>query len=144
MGSTFGTVASIIAAIARPIGRHVILGCALVSLQLSAAPLAPQAQMEIDGLLDRLAASGCEFNRNGSWHSAPEAVVHLKRKLAYLEDHNLVASAEQFIERAGSGSSLSGESYLVRCGGAAPVKSSAWLQAQLAMIRAQKPPKPGP
>ena len=143
--SIVNTIASIVATLVRQGGRYVILSCALaVALELAAAPLAPQARLEIDGLLDRLAASGCEFNRNGSWHSAPEAVVHLKRKLAYLEDHNLVASAEQFIERAGSGSSLSGESYLVRCGGAAPVKSSAWLQGQLAMIRAQKPPKPGP
>ena len=45
----------------------------------SAAPLAPAARAEIDGLLARLAASTCAFNRNGSWHTAAEAVPHLLR-----------------------------------------------------------------
>ena len=118
--------------------RGPLIACALalaLALDVSAAPLPPQVRAEIDGLLDRLATSGCEFNRNGSWHSAPEAVTHLKRKLGYLEDHNLVASAEQFIDRAATASSLSGEPYLVRCGSTSPVKSSIWLQGQLRAIR---------
>lgn len=125
--------------------RGVGLCCALtLAAALAAAPLGAPTRAEIDALLGRLESSGCEFHRNGSWHSAPEAVAHLRRKLAYLEDHGLVASVEQFIERAGTSSSLSGEPYLVRCGGAAPVKSSAWLQGQLQAMRAQKPARPEP
>lgn len=100
-----------------------------------AAPLAPAARAEIDGLLARLAASTCAFNRNGSWHTAAEAVPHLSRKLQYLEQRGLVESAEQFIDRVASASSVSGTRYLVRCGSAAPVESATWLRAELRAIR---------
>jgi hypothetical protein len=101
----------------------------------AAAPLSPAARTEIDGLLSGLGTSGCEFNRNGTWYSAPEAKAHLLVKLKYLEDRGAVQSAEQFIELAASGSSLSGEAYLVRCGREAPVRSSAWLRARLQQMR---------
>jgi hypothetical protein len=101
----------------------------------AAAPLAPAARTEIDGLMSRLEASGCEFQRNGSWHTAAEARLHLLRKLKYLEDRGAVKSAEQFIELAASSSSLSGEPYLVRCANSAPVESRAWMLSQLQAIR---------
>ena len=101
----------------------------------AAAPLPPVAKAEIDGLLARLEASGCQFNRNGTWYPAPEAKTHLLRKLAYLEDRGAVKNAEQFIELGASGSSMSGKPYLVRCGNAAPVESGAWLRSQLQLIR---------
>ena len=100
-----------------------------------AAPLAPAVQTEIDGLLARLEASGCEFNRNGSWYAANEVKPHLLRKLRYLEDRGLVQTTEQFIERAASGSSLSGQPYLVKCGNGAPVRSGQWLRSQLQDLR---------
>ena len=36
--------------------------------------------------MSRLEASGCEFNRNGSWYTPTEAKSHLLRELKYLED----------------------------------------------------------
>ena len=100
-----------------------------------AASLAPPARAEVDALLARLEASACEFNRNGSWHSAAEAKPHLLRKLAYLEDRGAVQTAEQFIDLAASNSSMTGEPYLVRCAGGAPVQSRVWLSAQLKALR---------
>ncbi len=44
-------------------------------------------------------------------------------------------TAEQFIERAASASSLSGQAYLVRCGSAAPVQSGTWMLTQLQEMR---------
>jgi hypothetical protein len=99
------------------------------------APLAPAVQAEIDALLERLETSGCEFNRNGTWYPAPEVKPHLQRKLRYLEDRGLVQTTEQFIERAASGSSMSGQPYLVRCGTGAPVQSGSWLRSQLQTMR---------
>jgi hypothetical protein len=99
------------------------------------APLAPAVQTEIDALLERLETSGCEFNRDGTWYPGPEAKPHLQRKLRYLEDRGMVQTAEQFIERAASGSSMSGQPYLVRCGTGAPVQSGAWLRSQLQTMR---------
>ena len=101
----------------------------------SAEPVAPPVRAEIDALLDKLAASGCTFNRNGSWHDAAEARAHLLEKLAYLEGRRLVQTTEQFIERAASGSSVSGRPYLVKCGDAAPVESGTWLSAELRSLR---------
>lgn len=111
-----------------------LLTCMLVATS-DAAPLSPPARAEIDGLMSRLEASGCEFNRNGTWHTATEAKSHLLRKLKYLEDRGMVQTAEQFIELAASGSSTTGQPYLVRCGNRAPVQSGAWLQSQLQAMR---------
>jgi hypothetical protein len=97
----------------------------LLAAAAAAAPLPAPAKAEIEVLLSRLETSGCAFNRNGNWYPAVEAKAHLLRKLAYLEDKGLVQTTEQFIERAGSTSSLSGKPCLVRCGNDAPVKSAA-------------------
>ena len=100
-----------------------------------AAPLTGTARTEVDGLMSRLEASACEFNRNGTWYTAAEAKPHLLRKLKYLEDRDLVRSAEQFIERAATSSSMTGQPYLVRCGNGAAVPSGTWLLSQLQAIR---------
>lgn len=111
------------------------------SAVVHAEPLAPAVRGEIDALLGKLAASGCQFNRNGSWHSAVEARSHLLSKLEYLERKDLVRTTEQFIERGASGSSVSGKPYQVKCGNAEAVPSQRWLLAELKALRspAQSP-----
>ena len=106
-----------------------------VAIAAIAAPLSPATRAEIDGLLARLVASGCEFNRNGSWYTAAEAKSHLSQKLKYLEDRGMVRTTEQFIELAGSSSSTTGKPYLVKCGSGAAVESGAWLRSQLDVLR---------
>ena len=113
-----------------------ILLSLLAPVVAGAAPLPPAARAEVDALLNRLQTSGCEFNRNGSWHAGAEAKAHLLKKLDYLERKDLVSTAEQFIERGASSSSMSGKPYLVRCAGKAPVESAAWLKAELQQVRA--------
>lgn len=108
----------------------------LVAVSAQAAPLPPAARAEVDALLTRLQSSGCEFNRNGSWHAGAEAKSHLLKKLDYLERKNLVQTAEQFIERGASASSMSGKPYLVRCASKATVESAHWLKAELQQLRA--------
>lgn len=102
----------------------------------TAAPAPAAARAEIDALLSSLAASGCEFNRNGSWHTAAQAREHLLRKLEYLEGKDAVKRAEDFIELAASTSSSSGKAYQVRCAGRGPVDSKAWMLARLKVVRA--------
>jgi hypothetical protein len=113
-----------------------LLAVLLGAPQLYAASLSPAARGEIEGLLSRLAVSGCQFKRNGSWHTAVEAQAHLRRKLDYLVDKGAVASAEQFIERAASQSSMSGLVYQVKCGSQVPVASGQWLRTELQGLRA--------
>jgi len=105
---------------------------------VQAAPMAPAARAEVDALLTRLQSSGCEFNRNGSWYPGADAKAHLLKKLAALEGKNLVQTAEQFIARGASSSSMSGKSYLVRCAGQATVESAQWLTTELHQMRAAK------
>lgn len=121
---------------------RIALLCTLLAAQAAqaaqAAPLPPTARAEVDVLLTRLQSSGCEFNRNGSWYAGGEAKAHLLKKLDYLEGKDLVGSAEQFIERGASASSMSGKPYLVRCAGKAPVESAQWLKAELQQVRATR------
>lgn len=102
-----------------------------------AAP-APAAQTEINHLMDYLAKSGCEFNRNGSWYGSKEARDHLNDKYQYLLKKDWVSNTESFIERAATQSSISGKAYQVRCGAAQPVASAAWLKAELSRYRQRK------
>jgi len=92
---------------------------------------------EIDALLDRLQASGCQFERNGAWYGSADARAHLLRKLEYVERRRTLQSAEQFIDLIGSSSSSSGEPYRVKCGAAAPVQSRQWLTRELSALRRQ-------
>lgn len=112
----------------------ILPACVVVAAAL-AAPLSSTARSEIDGLMARLEASGCEFNRNGAWYSSTKAKDHLLGKLKYLEDRGAVQSAEQFIELAATASSMSGQPYLVRCGDGTPIPSAAWLLSQLQVMR---------
>lgn len=109
-----------------------------LAMTANAAPLPPAARAEVDALMTRLQSSGCEFNRNGSWYSGAEAKAHLLKKLDYLEGKDMVATAEQFIDKGASSSSTSGKAYLVRCAGKAPVESGQWLKAELQLVRGAK------
>jgi hypothetical protein len=106
-----------------------------LSSPLQAEPRPDAVRTEIHSLVDRLESSGCQFNRNGTWHTAPEAKAHLLTKLDYLEKKGTVQSTEQFIDLAASKSSLSGTPYLVKCGNAAPVESKLWLSKELQAVR---------
>lgn len=101
----------------------------------AAAPPAP-AQREIAHLLDYVGRSGCEFNRNGSWHDSAAARSHLRDKYDYLAKRKLAPTAELFIERGASASSMSGKAYLIRCKGGESVPSARWLGEELARYRA--------
>jgi hypothetical protein len=105
----------------------------------TAAPTPAPVRAEIDALLGKLQSSGCQFDRNGSWHSAAEARDHLLRKLEAIERRGTIQSTEQFIDLAASKSSSSGKPYRVRCGTEAAVGSGPWLHRQLVAIRAAKP-----
>jgi len=117
------------------LGLVLFMGLAVLWGAAFADPTPAPVRAEIDAMLNRLEASGCQFQRNGSWHDGARARSHLLDKLAYIEKRGTVQSAEQFIELAASRSSLSGRPYQVRCGGLAPVESRQWLSEQLTAVR---------
>src|SRR5690349_12823304 len=98
--------------------RKALLFCALLlaSMPAFAAP-STTARKEIAQLMDALSHSGSQFQRNGSWYGAGEAHAHLQRKYDYLLKKDKADTAEQFIERAASQSSMSGRAYRVKCQG---------------------------
>ena len=101
----------------------------------SAASTPPTTKQEVATLFSRLEASGCQFSRNGTWYDAKAASAHLSKKYQYLLDQNLVSRTEDFIARAATESSISGQPYQVKCNDAAPVNSAAWFKAELAKYR---------
>ena len=109
----------------------VALLAAAASLPVLAAPDAA-AQREIDHLLAYVASSGCRFVRGGVEHDAREARDHLVLKLDVARP--LLGSADAFVERIASASSLTGEPYRVRCG-AQETTARAWLAEELARYR---------
>jgi hypothetical protein len=113
--------------------RPFALAFTLMLSCLAQAAVTPRA--EVDGLLSKLEASGCQFYRNGDWHTSAEAKVHLVRKLDYLENKGTLKSAEQFIELAATKSSVTGQAYQVKCASSAAVPSATWLTQQLQSLR---------
>jgi hypothetical protein len=110
-----------------------------IALFLSAPAFAQdeaRTRQEVAHLLDFVAASGCQFNRNGSWYEGKAAREHLQQKYEYLQKRKLVPDARAFIERAASTSSMSGKPYQVRCGNGQPFPSEQWLTTELARYRA--------
>jgi len=90
------------------------------------------ADEEIRALIQAVADSECEFNRNGALHTAEAAAEHLELK--YSRGKRYADSAEAFIERLASKSSWSGKPYQMICDG--EVKPAGdWLTSTLATIR---------
>jgi hypothetical protein len=115
------------------------LACALMfSIRAGADAPGATTQAEVAHLLSYLESSGCDFYRNGTWHSAKEARAHLERKYTYLVNRSMVSSAEEFIERAATSSSMSGQPYLVRCAAGQSVPSGVWLRAELERFRSSR------
>lgn len=103
---------------------------------LCQAAESPNTQQEIAHLFATLETSNCQFNRNGSWYNAKEASGHLATKYKYLQNKDLVPSAEKFIERAATGSSLSGKAYQIKCADNVAQPSAPWFRAALVKYRA--------
>ena len=106
----------------------------LPSLAYSAPPAVASA--EIDYLLGQMATSGCDFYRNGSWYDGTRAKTHLRTKYDYLVARHLIGSAEDFIDKAATKSSISGKPYKIRCSDGVEVASGPWLHLVLARYRA--------
>ena len=112
-----------------------LVSLALVMAAAEALP-PPEARAEIAALIEALAGSGCRFQRNGSWYDGERARTHLQRKYEYLLRKDLVDTAEQFIDRAASASSLSGRPYRVGCRGGEQ-DAGPWFRARLQQLRAR-------
>ena len=96
---------------------------------------AGDAEAEIEHLITAVDDSGCTFIRNGSRHDAKDAASHMRLK--YRRGKRYAPTAELFIERLASKSSISGKLYLIACEGLEPVPSGTWLTARLEDYRSK-------
>jgi len=107
---------------------------ALVAALLLAVVAGPGSAQTIDpavaALLRAVETSGCRMERNGELHEGKAAADHLRLKLERSGRPGM--SADQFIDRVASGSTVSGKPYRVLCPGRPPAYSGPWLRARLA------------
>ena len=102
----------------------------LKSLDLQAADT---TEHEVRLLIDAIAVSDCDFNRNGRQHPAEEAAAHLELKYARAGKH--IDSADEFITQLASSSSFTGKPYLMSCEGDT-LPAGEWMIDALEQIRA--------
>jgi hypothetical protein len=114
-----------------------LVAIATIAMSAYAVVPTPAAKAEIEQLLTRLQSSGCQFERNGSWHDAAEARAHIEGKYRYLLKKELVGTPEDFIKLAATQSSVSGKPYQVKCG-TQQVTSGRWMTDQLKQVRATR------
>ena len=115
-----------------------VLVAVLLSVLVARAEPPLNVQIEVNFLLGYIEGSGCEFYRNGTWKDSKSAQAHIRDKYKYLMTRNLIDTTEDFIERAATESSFTGQPYEVRCNGNAIVSSNQWLHYELARFRMLK------
>lgn len=93
-------------------------------------------QQEINYLIRYVGNSACEFKRNGIWNNAKAAEAHVRGKYDFLVILGLIDTTQDFIDKAATESSMSGQPYEIRCGGDSLMPSSLWLSKELARYRA--------
>ena len=112
-----------------------------VFLFLTQHTFANNLKAEIHYLKTFISNSQCTYNRNGDLHSAKEALEHIQKKHDYFKDD--IHTAEDFIEKSASKSTMSGKTYTVICPategvGQQTITSQTWLLGALANYRNQQ------
>ena len=95
-----------------------------------------QEEKKINFLLEELGKLDAVFIRNGSEHTATEAVSHLRRKLSFGLKSWFTPKKEKwtaimFIEKLASKSSMSGRPYTIKFTDGKVVETEQWLKGKL-------------
>jgi len=77
---------------------------------------------------------GAVFIRNGTEYDGAKAADHLRRKLDYAGDR--IQTADQFIDKLATGSSMSGKPYKIRFNDGRTVDSADFFHAELRKLEA--------
>ncbi len=121
-------------------GIKTLIGVALLTAGLALPPESAladtTAEAEIEALLAAVGESGCAFVRNGKRHSAEDAESHLRRK--YRRGRRHAKTAELFIERLATASSMTKRPYEIDCDGRVE-RTGDWLMSRLVELRSAAP-----
>ena len=117
--------------------RRLFIALALAVLTrvgVATEPISVREMARIEHLCDAVARSkGMYFVRNGKAYSPDEAATFLREKLKAMGDE--VRTAEEFIDKIATKSSMSGEPYIVRFADGREMPSVEFLRAELARHR---------
>ena len=113
--------------------NRTVISIATLLLLAAAAASADDVDAEVEHLIGSIEVSECSFIRNGKRHDAKAAADHLRMK--YRRGKKYARTAEQFIGRLASKSSMSGKPYFIDCPGQERQKSGTWLSDRLAAHR---------
>jgi hypothetical protein len=80
---------------------------------------------------------GAVFIRNGSEYDATKAAEHLRRKLDYAGKR--IQTADQFIDKLATGSSMTGKPYRIRFKDGHSVESAVYFREQLRKLETAPP-----
>jgi len=108
----------------------------VAALLYCVALFADDQNPEIDHLLGAIGKSECAFVRNGTRHSAEKAEEHLRMK--YKRGRRYATSAETFIERLASKSSMTRKLYMMECPGVEAEPAGEWLMRRLEEFRSEQ------
>jgi hypothetical protein len=121
------------------LSQALALALSLVIAPVTRAEPPTIVQQEINYLIRYIGDSGCEFKRNGTWnHNSKTAEAHVRGKYDFLVRQGRIETVRDFIDKAATESSLSGQPYEIRCGGELPMPSGLWLSNELARYRASQ------
>ena len=108
--------------------------CLVVTLLMTLpayAKLTAHEEARINAMLEGLAQKkDLIFVRNGDEHTCDEAVSHLRLKLG--NTRNRIDTAEQFIDKVASSSSITGKPYIVKMPGKSDENAQPFLHALIA------------
>lgn len=95
------------------------------------AKLSAHEEARVQAMLTALSEQqGLIFIRNGSEHTSEEAVSHLRLKLK--NTRNRINTADQFIDKVASSSSITGKPYTVRIPGKGDENAAPFLHRLIA------------
>ncbi len=112
------------------------LSVSVALLVISLSAIAETMEEEIDYLLTTVGESNCTFIRNGRSYAAQDARKHLDTKRK--RGKRYFSSADEYIERLASRSSMSGDPYFIQCADDVRQPSGEWFAALLAKYRKRK------
>ena len=100
----------------------------------------PQEERRINFLLNEIEQLDAVFIRNNSEHTPAEAGSHLRMKLNRAQNNWFAPArekwtAEMFVEKIASKSSISGNPYLIKFKDGRVVAAGDWLKKQLSTLK---------
>jgi len=115
--------------------KIIVVFAVWVAFAAVAADVPNDMKKEVDHLFTYMKESNCPLERNGTKHTATEAMDHIKKKYDYFRDK--IKSAEDFIEYSATKSTTSDKPYLVYREGQKVIPSKEWLLKELTGCRAR-------